>query len=1147
VFLAVPLVGLEAARAAAAGDALADGFRTPPQPARPTVYWDWLNGVVDHGQLTRDLEAMKAMGLGGALIFDVAARSRPECRVPAGPAFMGSESVKAMAHAIREAGRLGLDIGLVTSSSYNAGGPWIQPRHANMALYHSQTLIKGPARFARKLPFPPLPPDPPADYFDKAFFNFRPKVPKGADGLPLFYRDVAVVALPKPRPTPIGFVFLLAPPRPHTINRVVLHNALTADPAHTGKMHRFAKDFVVLASADGKAYREVLRGTLRPTTGPQAFRFPPTKASHVKLQVLSGHNARLRQIELGEFEVYATQGTNVVAKYRRDRSLTGARVLGCNSTSGRAGRWTPGNMHDGAFADPHGIWRSSAHQKGTVDDLRALVDLTDRVAKDGTLTWDVPPGEWVVLRFVCTNTGQHLIVPSPKSDGLMLDHLAPEPTEFHMRFIADKLLAELKRPTFDGTAMKYMYMCSYEPHSVVPWTPRFLDEFRKRRGYDPRSFLPVLLRWPAKPRELAERFRYDYNRVLADLLVEAHYAKAREVSNHYGAKLCAEAGGPGGPVEALRATGALDIMRGEFWIKTNVWVVKGIASAAHIYGHKIVEMEAFTTGRSWLDGPFEYKPVADRALCEGTTRFVIHTFPHNPPGVGSPGWVYYAGVHFSPKNTWWPKGKPLVDYLARCSHMLQQGLFVGDVCVYAGGHAPNKIPPRHLIPTLGFGYDYDMVNPEVLLTRMTARDGRLVLPDGMSYALLVLPNRSEIDLEGLTKLEALVKAGATIVGPKPTRSAGLRGYPARDAQVRALADKLWGPCDGKKVTQNAYGKGRVVWGIGLREWLEGLDVGPDFQFAARRADADLDFIHRRTPTADIYFVRNRKPRWEEADCTFRVTGKCPELWLPDTGEMRAQLVYEQVKGGTRMPLRLAPYGSVFVVFRKAAAAPHITHVVTRAQGDPAAVPAIEVLAGQANGLEVRAWQPGHYTLHAAGGGQAAVALDHAAESLPLDGPWEVRFPKGWGAPPTKTLAELISWTRVPDDGVKHFSGTATYVKAFDVPAAMLGPDTHLALDLGRVRFVADVRLNGTPLGILWKPPFRVDISKVAKPGTNRLEVEVTNVWRNRLIGDRLLPPGKRLCKTNGWVGSSKAPLVDSGLLGPVRLVAARRIVVKLPK
>ena len=798
------------------------------------------------------------------------------------------------------------------------------------------------------------------------------------------------------------------------------------------------------------------------------------------------------------------------------------------------------------MAEPHGVWRSGVQRKGRVDDLTAVVDLTGRVGKDGMLTWDVPPGEWAIVRFVCTNTGQHLIVPSPNSDGLMLDHLAPEPTEFHMRFIIDKLLAELKRRSFDGTALKYLYLCSYEPHSVVPWTPRFVEEFHRRRGCDPRPYLPLLLGWKTRQADLRARFLYDYRRVIADLLVEAHYAKAREVSNRYGAKLCAEAGGPGGPVEALRATGALDIMRGEFWIKTNVWVVKGIAAAAHIYGHKIVEMEAFTTGRDWLDGPFEYKPVADRALCEGTTRFVIHTFPHNPPGTGSPGWVYYAGVHFSPKNTWWPKARPLIDYLARCSHLLQQGLFVGDVCLYAGGHAPNKIPPRHIDPSLGFGYDYDVVNPEVLLTRMAARDGRLVLPDGMSYALLALPNRSEIDLEVLEKLEQLVKAGATVVGAKPTRSAGLRGYPGRDKQVRALADKLWGPCDGKAVKEHAYGRGRVVWGVGLRQVLEGRGIGPDFQFTSRRADAALDFIHRRTPEADVYFVRNKLPRWEEADCVFRVAGKRPELWRPDTGEMRPQPVYEQVTGGTRVPLRLAPYGSAFVVFREPAAADAIVRIEGAPPGEPGGLPAAEVLP-TGDGVALRAWRAGRYVLRTAGGKAKSVEVSDVPAPVEIGGPWEVRFAKGWGAPPTKVFPKLVSWTDDADDGVKHFSGAAAYVKTFDVPAAMLGPDTHLVLDLGRVRFVADVWLNGKPLGILWKPPFRVDITKAAKVGTNHLEVEVTNLWRNRLIGDSHLPPDRRFCKTNGWVGTPKAPLLESGLLGPVRLVAARRIVVKLPK
>jgi len=1101
--------------------ALAAGFHEPPLAARPSVYWAWINGLTDRDQRTRELEEFKAKGIGGVYIFDVGAQD-PQKVVPAGPAFMGPESLQAIGHTVREATRLGLEVGLITSSSWNCGGPWIPPRYASMGLYHNQMTVKGPTRLSEPLPLPALP-------------NAAPRDP---DGRPVFLKEVAVLAVPNPKRAPgHEFVIELAPPGLHTLDRVVLYNTDSGDEKRYGPLHLYAKDFVVSVSTtttDPDAFHPVVRAGLEPHANAQTFPFAAVPARYVKLVILSGHNTKFDRVQLAEFEVHATDATNVALAYHPDGSRTAASLVHCSSALGTETErnWTAANIHDGRKSGAIGSWSSPGPPPLIIEDPEAIVDLTGRVDAEGRLDWDVPAGEWTILRFVCANTGLPLRLPSPNSGGLAIDHFNAEATKFHFQYLLDKLRQELG--DFRETALKQMYVCSYEL-SGSTWTPDFLAQFQRRRGYDLARFLPVLAGCVVQNPQVTARFHYDYRKTLGDLLVDAFYRTATELSNEHGLLLCAEAGGPGAPlhqvpVDALKAQGAIDIPRGEFWKDHNVWVVKETACASHIYGKGIVDMEAFTSWRHWQDGPFDLKSLADQAFCDGANHFTLHTCGHNPSATDRPGWVYHAGTHAGPSLAWWPKAKPWLDYLSRCSYLLQQGLFVGDVCYYYGDQGFNFVPPKQIDPALGYGYDYDVTNAEVLLTRMSVKDGRLVLPDGMSYELLVLPERDDIDLPVLQKIEQLVQAGATVVGPKPMRSNGLTGYPRRDTQVREMAQKLWGRCDGKEHKENPCGQGKIVWGASLREILQTRGLGPDFGFVSDDKDCDLDYIHRRAGDTDIYFVSNRREQWQEATCSFRVSGKVPRLWLPDTGAIKSCPSYEQAGSITRVPLQLAPFGSVFVVFQPAGRrAARVAGIL------PARVEGVSPSSRGPEALDTRGRDVRDTRAIAPGSGAAA---------REIDGPWQVRFPPGWGVPASKAFPQLISWTEDSDEGVKYFSGIAAYHKTLDLTAEQLKADQRLVLDLGRVRFLAEVYLNGRSLGIVWKPPFQVDITEAAKAGVNELVVEVANTWSNRLVGDARTE-GRDFCRTNiirslTWTVPWKdTPLLESGLLGPVRLISVR--------
>jgi hypothetical protein len=392
-------------------------------------------------------------------------------------------------------------------------------------------------------------------------------------------------------------------------------------------------------------------------------------------------------------------------------------------------------------------------------------------------------------------------------------------------------------------------------------------------------------------------------------------------------------------------------------------------------------------------------------------------------------------------------------------------------------------------PALPPGYDCDTVNAEVLLERLSVRDGRLVLPDGMSYRVLVLPNRLTMSLPVLRQIKSLVEQGATVVGPRPIRAPGLAGYPECDAEVRSVAAELWGDVDGQSVTSRRVGNGRVLTGVDLQAVLHECDAPSDFSVRCNDKDVSLDYIHRAGDGWDLYFVANLKNAEVVADCQFRVTGRQPEIWDAVTGGRRNAVEYYAKENGTVMPLRFAPRQSWFIAFRR---------------------PAEPLVAGGRNFPE----------------------LKKLAE---IDGPWQVAFDPVWGGPAESVFERLDDWTARPEPGIRYYSGRATYAREFDLPVLDAAAGSPIYLDLGCVRNLAQVRLNGVDLGVVWTAPWRVDISPAVRPQGNRLEIDVVNLWPNRLIGDAALPAEQRRTVTNVKKFTPESPLLSSGLLGPVTI------------
>lgn len=728
-----------------------------------------------------------------------------------------------------------------------------------------------------------------------------------------------------------------------------------------------------------------------------------------------------------------------------------------------------------------------------------VVDLTAKLKPDGTLVWEVPEGNWQILRFGCT-IGDHSRVSTCSQgwDGYALDVLDAGAFIRYWDAVLEPLIADAG--PLAGKSLKYLHTDSWEVEAIN-WTPTLREEFRKRNGYDLLPYAPALVGRIVNSRSESNRFLHDFRKTLGDLAIDNHYRIFRDRAHAHGLLIHPESGGPHAvPIDAQRCLGWVNAPMSEFWAWSwrhrigddNRFFVKQPASAAHTYGRKLVLGEGFTTiGPHWQETLWDnLKPSFDKAACEGLNLLVWHAFVCSPAEMGMPGQQYFAGTHLNPNVTWWSHSAPVFDYFNRCQWMLQQGRFTADVCYYYGDHVPNFTQhkfkdPAHILP----GYDYDVITEEAILTRMSAKNGQLVLADGMNYRIMVLPDRRIISLPVLRKLKELVQAGAVVVGPKPAEASTLREYPRCDTEVKQIAEEVWGTA-AEATGEHRFGEGRVVWGRSTRDILKTEGVKPDFEVGGARPDAVIDYIHRTDGDTEIYFVANRTNRREQVRCTFRVAGKVPELWDPVSGERRLAAAYNQTDGRTSLPFDFSPCGSVFIVFRESAAK------------------------------------------------HPAVAQSNSPEFTPcqnITGPWTVRFDSKWGGPESAQFDTLASWTTRSEPGIKYYSGKATYSKSFDLAAGQPQSGKRLWLDLGNLRELAAVRLNGKTLGILWTPPFRVDITDTVKSSGNELEVEVINFWPNRIIGDQFLPMEKRLTKTNIRKLTKDTALMESGLLGPVTI------------
>lgn len=943
--------------------------------------------MVSKEGITRDLEEFQKKGMGGVLLVN-SASGLGGAAIPQGVKLFSSEWCELYRHAIQEAARLKIEVGVNLTSGWCMGGPWIKPEDSGRWFLQSKMTVQGPQNFSGKLPLPGN-----RDGYDNVF---NPPGFKEYIDLPLEkldYRDTAVVAVPEMKGS-------------------------------------------VITDDDRKTYFSAK------TNRKDASNF--TKAKDVQ-----------------EPAIHPWQ------------SLPGDNPI----------------------------------------PVQQVIDLTSKFKEDGTLEWNVPPGNWTIIRTGHRMTGSRPMIAQPEADGLSVDWLASKPVDVQFENFG-KLLLKIAA-TVKGNTLKYFCDDSFED-GFPNWTEKILEKFQYYRGYDAKPYLPVLAGYMVGSAEISDRFLHDYRKTVADCMADGHYKRFADLCHENGLSVQNESAGPSRSgtmcMDGLKNLGRSDYPQGEFWLGLRYdeeggedhnipygqsrlengqnKVTKMTASASHIYGKETASAEAFTQYRHWYDSPGSLKPALNRAFCEGINRIVIHSTTSTRPEDGLPGYEYGAGTHFNPNVTWWEKSGPFLSYISRSQYLLRKGRFVADVLYYNGDWAPNIVDPKHTDPSLGNGYDYDVCNEEVLLTRLSVKNRRLVLPDGMSYHILVLPNTNRMPLPVMKKIKELVKAGATIAGPKPIKDPGLKSFPESDHQLKTISSEVWGDCDGKIVTMHNYGKGRIIDGISLKEILQHDQLAPDFEYSGNN-EAFIDFIHRSLDHGtEVYFIANRNNRKEKLDCTFRISGSQPEIWDPVSGEILKDIAFTEADRRTTIPIEFFPHQSFFIVFTKSD----------------------EKVAGKAN-------KKNHFP-------QTKLLEE-------ITGSWNVKFDPKWGGPAEVEFDKLQDWSKSSKDGIKFYSGKAIYSKKFEL-SQPITPGSKLFLDLGIVKNIAQVKLNGVNLGIVWTDPWRVDISAAAKPGNNILEIEVVNLWPNRLIGDAALPKEQRLTRTN-IAFKSDATLLPSGLLGPVTL------------
>lgn len=1017
--------------------AVADGFETMqkrfsevPEDQPLAVYWYWLDGNISEEGVVKDLYAMKAVGINRVqigMIGDGQGAPRGKVRM------FTREWWKILRTMFRTAGELGIEVGLFNSPGWSqSGGPWVKSEQSMRYLTAVNDTVQGPVRYS---------------------------VPLSSIGD--VGQDVKVLAYPVKS---MGAEVLVADNVADETSIVLSSDEkITARSLSLYFTAGGASD-MELSVRKGNEWVMVDRRYLDRSNTANIVGFVPLAPYVFSLPDVEGKDFRVtlaRNGFVGKVEISETP----MVEFYAEKTLA---------------KMYP---HPLPMWDDY-MWREQPDYTD-VDFLQVsqVRDISSYVSAEGNLTWDVPEGMWVISRTGMLSTGV-VCSPAPEEGrGLETDKMSKEHIRSHFDNYIGKILERI--PAEDRKTFRIVVEDSYETGGQN-WTDGMIDAFKDAYGYDPVPFIPALGGTVVGSNDITDRFLWDLRRLVADMVAYEYVAGLRDVSHEHGLTTWLENYGHWGfPGEFLQYGGQSDEVAGEFWSFGSLGDIENRAasSCAHIYGKDKVWAESCTCGGSDFNlYPATMKQRVDRFFTEGINATLLHLYIQQPddrkPGVNA-----NFGNEFNRNNTWFGQLDTFLDYLKRCNYMLQQGRYVADVAYFIGEDVPKMTGVRN--PEIPKGYSYDYVNAEVLMTSKV-QNGKLVLESGMEYSVLVLPKIETMRPELLAKLRQLVMDGLVLQGPAPDRSPSLENYPEADAEVVAMADEMWQSKIFPFAEKVRYGNGQIYPNASLEQILSDLGIQPDFTVSDPMLP--ILFIHLTSAEGEVYFVSNQSDKAISYDANFRVKGLCPEIWNPQTSDIRYLPEFKEMTGATSVPLEMAPLESAFIVFRE-----HSDNSVSGVNfSDP-------MLLSEVNG------------------------------------PWVIEFEEGRGGPDDPVVAErLFDWIDSDKSELKYFSGTAKYTATFDLQEI---PDAPAYVDLGNVMVMAKVRVNGQDAGGVWTMPYMVNVSGLLKKGENVLEVEVVNCWRNRMIGEFSMPEKERFTFNTASHLNSDSSLQSSGLLGPVKVVS----------
>ena len=1108
-----------------------DSFEPTVESSRPWVYWYWMQSAYSREGITADLEAMKEAGIGGAYLMAVKGPADPPLIDP--PVLqLSQEWWDMVAHAMKEADRLGIELAMHASDGFAvAGGPWITPELSMQKVVWSDTLVKGGQKLDMQLPEPP--------------------------GYKGYYKDIAVFALPvkenyrESTQLQLQISWSLE-------DKADLGFLSDREGEGTVKMHEkgwvqysFEEPFtcrnieIVTGGNNYQSHRLIIETSNDGKHFERVTRLVPPRQGWQDTDAAYTHAIEPVTARYFRF-VYDPEG-----------SEPGAEDLD-------AAKWKPSwkvkkiilseepkiDQYEGKSGIVWRIGPASTKAMLPKEDCLArkdLVNITAQTDAEGRLNWKAPEGKWKIMRFAHTSTG-HTNATGGGGVGLEVDKFNPEA----IRLQFDKWFGEAIRtagPELAARVLRILHIDSWECGSQN-WSPVFREAFRERRGYDLVDYLPVMAGIPLEDAETSEKVLYDVRKTISELIADNFFGTMAEEARKAGVEFSAENVAPTMVSDALRHFRYVDFPGGEFWLKSPTHDkpndMLDAISGGHIYGKDIIQAEAYTELRmDWDEHPGNLKALGDRNYALGINRFFYHVFVHNPWTDRKPGMTLDGvGTYIQRDQTWWKPGKAWIDYARRVQYELQKGQPVIDLAVFTGEELPSRaVLPDRLVPFLPevfgeetvqkekirlanvgqplsrmprevtasanitdlsgwidalHGYKYDSFNPDVLLRKAKVEDGKVTFGAGIYYSALVFPGSRKMSpnpvmsAEVAQKILELVKAGATVLlGDKPLRSPGL-DTPEEHEKLQAAVQELWADARENttgKTSQGKLGKGTVVMLPYIHKDFEPLGIAPDITFRNENNTSevrDMAFTHRTTATEEIYFIANQKEEKRKVNVSFRISGRVPELYDAVSGRTAPLKEWRTENGRTVIPLEFDENASVFIRF-----------------GDKTTATSLN---------EGKNWKV--YT-----------------PVQELKGEWKITFDPAFHGPESPVVGPLFDWSTSANDSIRYYSGTAVYEKTF----TWNGGDNEVWLNLGEINNIAEVTLNGKDCGTIWTYPHRVSITEALKKGKNKLRIEITNTWANRLIGDRKLPEPERLTNTTAPFRLEDTPLLKAGLLGPVVL------------